>query len=269
MLAGDNFEIVAGSATSIFILHVPHSARYIPEDIRQKILLTDPELETELDEMTDSQTEKLARDAADQADIRPWLFINRFSRLVIDPERFPDHREPMNEIGMGAVYQRTSSGAQLRVTNAGDELELLTQYFFPYAQALEELVNQRLAAVGAVTILDIHSYRAHSHLNSLNKHLRRPAICIGTDEFHSPPWLLSSAHSAFSKIGDVGINQPYAGTYVPLSQYQSNSKVSSLMMENRADTFLDSDLKITQNYPRVVAALAEVIDRGNSQGRLA
>ena len=265
MQLGENFEIVPGDPTSAYILHVPHSARHIPAEIREKILLTDDELKMELDEMTDTYTEKLARDAGDQAKSKPWLFINKFSRLVVDPERFPDHREPMNDIGMGAVYRRTSKGAVLRTISAAEELQLLTQYFFPYAQAFEELVNQRLAAVGEVVILDIHSYRPIPHENSLNSHMARPAICIGVDEFHTPKWLLKSAQSAFSKIGSTEINQPYAGTYVPLSQYESNQKVSSLMMENRADTFLDPNLALTSNYPRVVSALAQVIDREKVQ----
>ena len=268
MQLGENFEIVPGHPSSTFILHVPHSARYIPEIIREKILLTDAELKIELDEMTDTHTEELARDAGKQAKLQPWLFINRFSRLVIDPERFPDHREPMNDIGMGAVYSRTSNGAALRTLSAAEELHLLAQYFFPYSQALEDLVNHRLAAVGGVVILDIHSYRPEPHENSLNSHMARPAICIGVDEFHTPKWLLKSAKSAFSPIGSTEINQPYAGSYVPLSHYENNQRVSSLMMENRADTFLDTNLAPTSNYPRVVSALAQIIDRDKVQDLL-
>ena len=44
----DNFEIIAGDPTSHLIIHVPHSARYIPDDIRQGILLDDNNLEAEL-----------------------------------------------------------------------------------------------------------------------------------------------------------------------------------------------------------------------------
>ncbi len=260
MEQGSNFEIIPGGGTSNFILHVPHSARHIPADIRRHILLNDEELEIELNEITDSHTEDLAIDAAEQSRIRPWIFINRSSRLVIDPERFPDQREAMNSIGMGAVYQRTSSGAVLRNISPEQEQSLLTDFFFPYARALENLVNQRLAQMGRVVILDVHSYRPKAHKNSLNSNLDRPAVCIGVDSFHTPNWLLARAQSAFSKIGDIAINQPYAGTYIPLSHYEVNEKVSSIMMENRADIFLDSALAFTPNYPRVVGALAEVID---------
>ena len=129
-----NLRIIPGDPLSPFILHVPHSSRFIPEDVRRDILLTDDELHHELDEMTDSHTDVLAESAAKKSRIRPWIFLNTFSRLVIDPERFPDAREEMNSIGMGAVYRATSSGAPLREPDGVKEKELLDKFFHPYAR---------------------------------------------------------------------------------------------------------------------------------------
>ena len=63
-MAEVNFEIFEGDQNSSVILHVPHSSRVIPEDIRAEILLDDANLEAELDEMTDSRTDFLAERAA-------------------------------------------------------------------------------------------------------------------------------------------------------------------------------------------------------------
>lgn len=60
-----NFEIVTGDPNSKVILHVPHSATFIPEEIRKDILLSDQELKAELDEMTDTLTEAIALKAAE------------------------------------------------------------------------------------------------------------------------------------------------------------------------------------------------------------
>ena len=138
------------------ILHVPHSATFIPPDVRADILLTDSQLKSELDSMTDTKTEEIARLAAGRCEIKPWLFINKYSRLVIDPERFPDDREIMNKVGMGAVYRKTSTGEDLRSPDFAGEKELLDNYFHPYAKAITDLVSQRLNNAGKAVILDIH-----------------------------------------------------------------------------------------------------------------
>jgi len=259
-MALQNFEIIAGDVESKVILHVPHSATFIPEDIRKNILLSDEELKAELDEMTDTFSEEVALKAAELSGSKPWLFINNFSRLVIDPERFPDEREAMNAVGMGAVYQKTSIGTQLRNPNPKLEKQLLDDYFHPYGKALSDLVEQRFAALGEVTLIDIHSYRINQHPNAINHGQKRPPICIGTDPFHTPEWLTEAAESAFSIIGENYLNQPYPGTYVPLDFYEKEAKITSIMMETRADTFLTDELKIHAGFETVVNALAQLVD---------
>ena len=181
-----NFEIISGDSESKVILHVPHSATFIPDYVRNSILLTDEELKAELDEMTDTLTKEVALKAAEISGKKPWLFINRFSRLVIDPERFPDEREAMNAVGMGAVYQKTSIGTQLRKPDPVAEKQLLDAYFHPYSKSLSDLVAQRFAALGEVTMVDVHSYRVNQHPNAINHGQLRPPICIGADAFHTP-----------------------------------------------------------------------------------
>jgi len=255
-----NFEIVSGDSESKVILHVPHSATYIPDEVRKNILLSDQELKAELDEMTDTLTEAIALKAAAISGIKPWLFINNFSRLVIDPERFPDDREAMNSVGMGAVYHKTSIGSQLRNPDPIAEKQLLDAYFHPYSESLSNLVAQRFAALREVTLIDVHSYRVNQHPNAINHGQVRPPICIGTDSFHTPKWLTEAAQSAFSIIGENYINEPYSGTYVPLSFYEKESKVTSVMMETRADTFLTEELAPHDGFEIVVKALANLVE---------
>ena len=249
-----NFEIIPGSPNSKVILHVPHSAREIPEEVRSEILLNDLELEFELDEMTDADTDKLTFRGSAAAQLTPWVFINRLSRLVVDPERFPDNREIMNSVGMGAIYTKTSSGTQLRLQNLERDNQLLDKYFHPYALAFTDLVVGRLDAVKNVTIIDIHSYRLKEHLNGVNKGQRRPPICVGTDSFHTPQWLIDSAIAAFTSAGEVILNEPYAGTYVPMRFYEKERNVNSVMMENREDTIAGEGME------RSARALAVLID---------
>lgn len=262
-----SFEIIEGSHQSPVILHVPHSSRVIPPQVRAHLLLSDSELEEELNEITDTLTDRIAERAAQKLAPnvpQPWFFINRMSRFVIDPERFPDEREIMNRVGMGAVYQRTSTGKQLR-PEGFDSSQLLESYFHPYARSLSELVDTVLERTGSALIIDVHSYRARQHQNAVNHGQRRPAMCIGTDEFHTPDWLTELFHLEFSKSGDCYENEPYAGTYVPLKFYRNDSRVHSIMMETRADTFLDESLKAHGGLELLSGALAAVISGAHAR----
>lgn len=152
-----SFELLPGAGTSPVILHVPHGARAVPPEVRAGIVLDDRALERELDHIVDAHTAELAERAAGLARATPWRFVNRLSRLVVDPERFPDEREEMLAVGMGAVYTRTTHREALR-DPAIDPEPLVERYFRPYARAMTEAVADRLAATGRAVIVDVHSY---------------------------------------------------------------------------------------------------------------
>jgi N-formylglutamate amidohydrolase len=226
------WELIPGAPGSPVILHVPHASRALTPAARAGILLDDAELEAELDRMTDTCTDVIARRAAGSS---AWLFINRYSRLVVDPERFPDDREEMRAVGMGAVYTHTSLGDRLRNDDPSLARTLLSGHFRPYAEAFTALVDDRLAATGRAVIVDVHSYPSRPLPYELHGDGPRPPVCIGTDPFHTPPALIEAATDAF---GSVGLNSPFAGCYVPTKHYRSDPRVAAIMVEIRRDTYL-------------------------------
>ncbi|MBG0850883.1 N-formylglutamate amidohydrolase [Streptomyces spinoverrucosus] len=255
-----SFELLPGADDSPVILHVPHSARDIPQDVRAGIALGDEELRRELDHITDAHTERIAAEAAELADVAPWRFVNRLSRLVVDPERFPDEREEMLAVGMGAVYTRTTHRGVLR-TDDVDPQPLVDRYFRPYAEALTDAVAARLAALGRVVIIDVHSYPTARLPYELHGDGARPAVCLGTDSFHTSPALLAAAREAFAVVGDVGLDSPFRGTYVPLKYYGTEPGVSALMVEIRRDTYMtEPGGPAGPGLSRLGAALARLVD---------
>lgn len=254
--------IHAGRSASPVILHVPHASTTISPDVRSGIALDDDDLAVELLRMTDAYTDRIAAAAAAQAATTPWQFVNDLSRLVVDPERFPDAREEMLAVGMGAVYTRTSDGSPLRARDHLTEAGLIARYFAPYAAALTQLVDDRLGACGSATIIDVHSFPSVALPYELHSDLARPEICIGRDSTHTPPELEAAAIEAFSVFGRVGINMPFIGTYVPLAHYGVDHRVRSIMLEVRRDLYMDeaSGEPDEDALRDLGAALARLID---------
>jgi N-formylglutamate deformylase len=250
--------MITGDAGSAVVLHVPHASTHIPPAVRKHIRLSDEQLATEVAHVTDAHTDVIAELACRTAGVRPHIFVNRASRLVVDPERFPDEREELAAVGMGAVYTRTTHGDPLR---DGDHPDLLAAYFHPYADAMTALVDERLEANGTVTLVDVHSYPSTALPYELHKTGERPEICLGTDPFHTPPALVERARTAFGGFR-VTENTPFSGCYVPLAHFGKRNAVQSIMIEIRRDTYMDEPGGPPHDgLAAVVGALADLVSR--------
>ncbi|KLL95264.1 N-formylglutamate amidohydrolase [Rhodococcus sp. IITR03] len=260
--------VTPGDARSPVLIHVPHSSRIIPPEIRADLLLTDVELAAEIDEATDTATDEIAAAALRHTGLRPTTVVNTLSRLVIDPERFPDAGEPANAVGRGAVYTRTCAGVPLRTEPYPRAAALLDTYFRPYADAVTAAVDDRLHVCGRVVILDLHSYPA-APSGFEDPAAERPALCIGTDPVHTPPWLIDAVHCAFASLPEItriAENTPYAGTYVPLRHYGRDERVVSVMIELRRDVYLtDPRTPDDARVDQLGCALAVLIDAITAQ----
>jgi len=255
-----SYRLIPGDAASPVLLHVPHGSRVVPPHVRKGIVLDDAALERELDLITDARTQDVAELAARSAAVTPWRFVNELSRLVVDPERFPDEREEMAAVGMGAVYTRTAHREVLRPEPPADGPDLLDTYFRPYATAMTDAVEDRLAATGRAVIVDVHSYPSRALPYELHGSDPRPAVCLGTDAFHTPDALLAQARAAFGVLGDIALDTPFAGTYVPLRHYGKDPRVHALMIELRRDVYLAEPVTPAPGLAKAAAALADLVD---------
>lgn len=185
--------------------------------MRRQFVLDDDGLRRELRRMTDRYTDELfTLPPGEAATVRFPV-----SRLVVDPERFLDpDAEPMEAVGMGAVYTQTSDGAPLRepAVAARERGALLARFYHPHHEALERAAAAALAAHGRCLILDCHSFPSRPLPYELAAAAdqgavrRRPAICIATDAtrapgatsvaggLHTPPWLRELAVEVFEDM---------------------------------------------------------------------
>jgi N-formylglutamate deformylase len=251
-------EELSGAATSPVLLHVPHAGTHIPQWVRRHLLLDDAALAAEVAALTDHHTDVLAAAAAERAAVRPWALVNRLSRFVVDPERFPDEREEMAAVGMAAVYTHGTRGQRLRADDPAHRDRLLAAFFAPWGAAVQRAVDGRLAATGRAVLLDVHSYPSAPLPYELHADGPRPAVCLGVDAAHTPSWLVEAAREAFAPLGDVAVNSPFAGTYVPQAHYGTDLRVASIMIEIRRDGYLADPAGV------LAAALAETIDAAST-----
>ena len=155
--ASMNYEVIYPPASidrKPILIHVPHSSTYIPKEYRDQLCLNHEDLNDELLAMTDRFTEDLFSGTSTYG---ATMLVNRISRLVMDPERFPDDKdEPMSAKGMGAVYTKTSAGDDLRAKSfrISDRQAVMDDLYWPYSSAFRNLVTEQLDQFGSCLIID-------------------------------------------------------------------------------------------------------------------
>jgi N-formylglutamate amidohydrolase len=251
-------RVVRATASPV-IVHVPHAGVGLPDD---GLPLPDiPDLAAEVRLMADLHVDLLADrvDAllAESGHAPPNRVGNLLSRVVMDPERFDDESEEMNQVGMGVIYTRTHDGRALY--REGLPADAATarkeQWYYPYAAAFTALADRVVRDHGRCLILDLHSYATEALPCELHQADERPPVCLGVEPFHDP-----GAGQAARFLAEHGfattLNQPYRGAYVPLNRYGVDPAVQSLMVEVRKDQYLDGTALRPEAADRLSQAVA-------------
>ena len=212
------------------ILHIPHAST----NTLGKAFLCD--LELELQRMTDVATDMLY----DYPNATRIVFP--VSRLICDVERFEDDTlEVMASRGMGVCYTHTAYGEPLRILEEGERDKIIEKYYRPHHQALTDAVSKELEEYGQALIVDCHSFPNDPLPCDLSQKTPRPDICIGTDAYHTSMALVELTKEYFVSCGyTVSIDDPFAGTLVPMKYYHSEERVQSIMLEVNRDLYMNN-----------------------------
>ena len=238
-----------------FIIHVPHSSTHIPEEFRNQFILSQTELEDEIEMMTDHNTHEMVA----------WYDqVVRFdyTRLLVDVERFWDEREePMSRIGMGAIYQSSHKLQTIRKRRDDQTLTILKKLFDAHHKSLENSVDQQINRFRRSIIIDLHSYPKEK-LPYETSEGRRPELCIGTDPFHTPENLQAAVENLAKSFNlDFCLNTPFSGSLVPIKFYQKDKRVSSIMLEWRRDLYLNDGKKIPEKIKLISHFIQNLIEK--------
>ena len=249
------------ASTPKAVIHVPHAATVVPPAVREQVVLTNEQLADEIRLMTDHLTDELFA----MPDAMALAVRFPVTRLIVDPERFEaDAQEPMAARGMGVIYERTSQQHVLRRRLSEPEREaLLERWYRPHHRALTGAVESVLQDRGTCLIIDAHSFPSRPLPYEADQDPRRPDICIGSDDFHTPVALVDVAVRLCQDSGwTVDVNRPFAGALVPAPYYLTDSRVRSVMIEVNRRLYLDEETAArSEDFDRCRATLTGVLRR--------
>ena len=221
------------------LVHIPHASVVISGQDLGDFLPSNEEMRHELIRLTDWYTDELFGHGWAPQNIVQF----QHSRLVVDVERFASNSdEPCAMVGMGATYTKTTQGAFLRDLSQARREELIQNYYNPHHEILTQKVFQILEKFNRCVIIDGHSYPTEP-LPTQRNYKVTPEIGIGTDESFTSPKLIEFSVNYFKSHGlEVGLNEPFRGTIVPLEIMKSKDRrVQSVMIEVRRDLYINED----------------------------
>ena len=230
---------------------------YIPDFIREDMLLNDEELKQDVLAFTDWRTKDLFTHAGYMNQV-----VFPVNRMVCDPERFrSDEMEAMSRIGIGVVYEKDAFLRPLRKRDAMKRELMLRLYYDPHHRKLAETVERAIRISGECLLVDAHSFPGTPLPYEPDQNADRPDICIGTCTSHTPKPLLLRAVRYFEGLGlSVAVNFPYSGTMVPM-QYMGDPRVRSIMVEVNRDLYRKCEaLHPSNGYAMVKNAMKGFLD---------
>ena len=140
--------------------------------------------------------------------------------------------------------------------------DILSNYYCPHHEKLNQAVNDQLESNGKALIVDCHSFPSRPLIRDLSQEDNRPDFNIGTDSFHTPNYLIEISKEFFKEKGySLGIDWPYSGSIVPLHHYQKTKNVSSIMLEiNRALYLNEPGNQKSNNYIKTKQTVTEYLN---------
>lgn len=246
-----------------FIFHIPHASKVIPEEYLEHFVLPPDELNEEILKMTDHFTDQLFEFDT----FTPKTLKFPVSRLLLDPERFvSDSEEVMSKVGMGCIYEKTHNGKPLKHASK-IRYELISKYYQPHHERFTSMVDECLKLNSKCLIVDCHSFPKRPLPYELNQEPIRAEVCIGTDAYHTPDWLLEFMRDNFKSEGfSVAVDKPFSGSIVPAAHWKKTRAVSSVMIELRRDLYMnESNGEKSDNFKGIKKSITNILERLNEK----
>jgi len=202
------------------ILHIPHASLRIPD--YGHYLLPKEAVDAEALHLADLYTDELFLPAQGDAVIQA-----DFSRVYCDVEE----RDTIMQNG-----------------------------YSPHHERLTSAVDAEILRTGEARIVDCHSFPDKPLRCSLYQGDGKFDFSIGTDGFHTPPSWVEASVAFFADHGfRLGIDEPYAGSIVPIKHYQKDARVKSIMLEINRTLYLDTSYGRGPRFNEIQGIVADFL----------
>ncbi len=238
--------------TAPLVFASPHSGR----DYRPDFLAAARLDALGLRRSEDSFVDELLQGVADHG---APLLAATFPRAYCDPNREPweldpamfDGRlpswvnttSPRVGAGLGTIARIVASGETIykRKLDFNEAEQRVRRYWFPYHQALTDLIEATRARFGMCLLLDCHSMPSHGFLAS-----KQPAPDIILGDAHGTSCAASIVRHVETTLTAFGYtvrrNDPYAGGYVTRHYGRPREHVHALQIEVSRSLYMDESL---------------------------
>lgn len=249
---GPPIEILEPDAAAIpVVVSSPHSGHVYPQSLLERIAIEPGQLRRLEDGCVDRLFECAPRLGAP-------LLRARFARAYVDPNREAYELDPdlfdgaalpgyvnldsvKARAGLGTIPSRIGGRPiyRQRLSFAEAEQRMRLAYW-PYHQALQELLTGAHARFGAVLLLDCHSMPSTTANGSAGPE-EQVDFALGDRYGRScSPVLVDRAEVFLRRRGfRVGRNRPYAGGYITARYGQPAAGTHALQIEVRRDLYMD------------------------------
>lgn len=233
------FHIIAPKGTPVpIILSVPHCGTEFPTELQNDFV---PEKM-----MAPDDTDWYVHDLYNfVSELGITIIHAKYSRWVIDLNRDPESAPLYNDgrIITGLTPNTDFFGEPIYRNsdlepNQAEIDRRLTDYYWPYYQKVEALLNERKAAFGNVLLWDAHSIR---HLvPTIRKDVFPDMILGNNDETTAEPKIIATAMAGLNS-GSYGINHntPFKGGHITRYFGKPKQQVHALQLEMNKILYMD------------------------------
>lgn len=217
----ENFSVYNADLNKLpIVVDLPHSGTLVPEVIQKQII--PGTILTNVDWFL-----------RELYDFVPLMGIttqaNNLHRYLADPNRDATWTKLNGDYRYEVVYSQTTFGKPIyqQPLSKVEIQQRLTDFYQPYHQQLQSLIDEKLKHFEKVYLLDLHSFAVYPHLTEKTKD-----VVVGNHHDESSSLEFRQFITAqFEQQGySVSNNHPFSGGYIT-PHYGNDSRVEALQIE--------------------------------------